>query len=94
MAQEPKPRRCEIRSDGTPEGTSILVDGVELGDVCTELDIRFRSGEPTRAYLALDIAVTVLEIHEEAGHHRLFKVCANCAQELNAPVTAELVKDT
>lgn len=90
MVAESTPRSCVVRSDGTPEGTSIVIDGVELTDVCTDLVVRLLPGAPPLATATLEVRVTVLELLERKGNMSLFKVCANCAKELTAPPRASV----
>lgn len=73
--------RVAIKSDGTSDGTTILVDGVDVGDVCMSATVVITpAGYPqaTLELLELETDLCTDDVY-------IYKACANCRGTLDAP---------
>lgn len=79
--------RLRIRTDGTPVGTTVLLDGKDLGDVLYGFSVDFDvSRRPIVTLRCYEIDLELTERHgDPAGNVNFYKACANCEAELSAP---------
>jgi hypothetical protein len=69
-------KRAVIESDGTVLGTKVLVDGVDVADWATEIEVRIT---PQGTTGTVKLVVPIGKIQADAV---AYEVCANCAAEL------------
>lgn len=76
-----EPKRCVIKTDGTNDGTTVLLDGKDLGNVLYAFKVAFDVRDTPR----VELHIYELNLELTTDDVNVYKACANCERELNAP---------